>query len=147
MADELAEGGEDFFQRIDCRFPYNDRAAASALIIEAKSISDNACFAVLEEISRRPRSVKVTRKRQRELCAEWADAFRHPLTETVLPFAMALIDGPQASPEQCSAAMKLIAGYPGQWAALNVVYFAASDEDPDALAAIEEMSATIRASW
>ena len=47
--------GEDdaesaFRARIDCRFPYDDQAAARALIGEARAISPNACFAVLHEI-------------------------------------------------------------------------------------------------
>jgi len=147
MEDDLADRDGEFFQRIDCRFPYNDPVAASALILEARAIADDACFAVLEEISRPPKSAKVPRGRQRELCDEWDRAVIHPLKPTVLPFANALINGRRMSPQACSAAMRTVAAYAGQWAALNILYFAAAGDDAAALSAMEELNASIKASW
>jgi hypothetical protein len=58
-----------------------------------------------------------------------------------------LLDGPPARAEECATAIKAIASYPGQWAALNIVYLAASDDDAAALAAVEELNSAVRANW
>jgi hypothetical protein len=138
---------DDFFQRIDCRFPYGNLAEASMLIEEARSISGDACFAVLEEICRRPRSTNVSQERQHQLLSLWAQAVDHPLKEEVVPFALALVNGSRIPAATCAAAMKAVSNYSGQWSALSIIYFAVSDEDDRASAEIEELNTVIRAAW
>jgi hypothetical protein len=43
--------------------------------------------------------------------------------------------------------MRTVAAYAGQWAALNILYFAAAGDDAAALSAMEELNASIKASW
>lgn len=62
-------------------------------------------------------------------------------------FARALIDESGVHPDECSEAMRTIADFAEQFAALNIVYFAASEDDAGAFSVMEALAATVRASW
>jgi hypothetical protein len=136
-----------FADLIDARFPYADREAANILIDRGKSISPNAAFCVLEEICRAPRSKKVAAKIQRELLADWASAFEHPLKEPVLRCAQALIDGQSLPFGEAVQIMEQIAQFDGQYAALNIAYFAGPWTSDDGETALETTSDRIRKFW
>ena len=135
-----------FYERIDCRFPYNDHLAASALIGEARSISTQAVFIMLHEICRAPRGERVTQERQRELLGEWRAGFDHPLKDPLTRCAEALISGHGLPCSDCAQIMGLIAQHYGQYAALNIAQFAADDAEVSNTK-LERVASYIKTTW
>jgi hypothetical protein len=119
-----------FAAKIDCRFPYDDRVKASALIEEGWAISLDASYGVLHEISRKPKFDCVTQQRQHELIDEWAAQFEHPLKEPLVRCARALTDRQYLPWIDAVKVMSEIAPFHGQYAALNIACFA-GDSDSD----------------
>lgn len=122
-----------FIARIDCRFPYHDDAAGLALIDEAVAWSANACFAILEELARPPRSAAADEATRLRWMDALAERFDHPLKTLLFDLARALVLGRRVALRTALDAAEAIGAHPGQYAALNLAYFAASDEADEAL--------------
>ncbi|NIX76087.1 hypothetical protein [Microvirga terricola] len=123
---------EQFLNVIDC--PISDKGHPDIpfwkiMIDLGRAISANAVFAVLDEISRPPRSAKVSLPAQRDVMNYWRAGFDHPLAEDVSEVAIARIGGRCISTEQCLALMDTISHHPGQYAALSIVYFACERDE------------------
>ncbi len=117
-----------FLDAIDGDFPYKDRERATALIVEAWSISLNAAFAILSEICQPGSDAEVRRPRLMELLAEWNSGPDHPLKDPVLQCAKAIIDDAPMPLTDGLGIMKEIAVYDGQLSALSIVSFASYSE-------------------
>src|SRR4051812_28752957 len=121
LHDTAAEASFD--ATIDPAFPYDDDAKATSLIAEARAISLNAVFCVLEEICRRPQSAAVTRERQLELLARWSSGFEHDLKAPLARCARSLIQEEPLPWSEAVSIMEAIGQFDGQRAALSIAYF------------------------
>jgi hypothetical protein len=113
---------QEFLDQIDGKFPYLGNW--KRVVDTGKSISPNAAFAVLDEISRPPKSAHSSSSDQMEMLAYWRSGFVHPLAEEVSKVALARIEGRCLSTEHCLELMDTISHHPSQYAALSIVYFA-----------------------
>jgi hypothetical protein len=120
-----------FIDKIDCNFPYHDRQECIKLIDTAATFSTNAMFAVIAEICRVPHSEKenVTTEFLLDLLSQTKSKFNHPLKEIVLDTADKMIQGTELKVDNAIAKMKIIKKYPGQLAALSILYFSCDDKD------------------
>lgn len=114
-----------FISSIDGNFPYHDEQQALALIQRARSISDNAAFMVLHEIVRAPASISASACRK--LYDAWLADYRHPLREAVQEAAEAHLSGTRLSEERAQQLLAQCSRWPGQYNALNIIYFAVDD--------------------
>lgn len=119
----------DFNDLIDCNFPYNDRPAALALINQAKAISPNAMFLVLDEICRPGVGVNVSKENLQELIDAWAESMDHPLSASVVSVARIIASGSECSVSAAAALMEKVAQYEGQYAALSIAFMSCDDSD------------------
>jgi hypothetical protein len=133
----------EFLDQIDCRFPYHDKAKWRAQVDLARTISPNAAFAVLSEISRPPESEPVPPSLLREMASYWRAGFEHPLADVVSDCASARIDGREAPAQRAYEIMETISQYPGQYAALSIVYFACEADDGE----VDRLWDAITAQW
>lgn len=136
-----------FEAKIDAQFPYDDQAASSALISEARNISLNALFCVLDEICRPPGRSAVTEKRQRELIAEWSSTFEHVLKEPLLRCANALVSGQALPWADVVAVIEQLGHFEAQRAALSVAYFAGDCDSNRGDAALSSAERGVRDAW
>ncbi|MBL8729907.1 MAG: hypothetical protein JNM25_15885 [Planctomycetes bacterium] len=128
---------------IDCRFPFGERAAAIALLDEGCRISANAAFALVDEIVRPPRGCEASRDLRQEFLAYVFERFTHPLTSVLRPLAEQLVAGHESTADEALQMMRKVAEYPGQYAALCIVYFSAHDPRED----LDREDDAIRRSW
>ncbi len=70
---------QEFYDHIDCRFPYHDTAAWQQLIAQSLEIGGDAPFLVLHEICRLPSSVTLNLEQHLAMYAYWKAAFAHPV--------------------------------------------------------------------
>jgi hypothetical protein len=136
-----------FAAKIDCRFPYRDRASASALIAEGWSISLDAAFGVLHEICRKPKSSPVTRQRQHQLMDEWAARFDHPLREPLLRCARALTEKKPLAWEEAVSVMEEVGKFDAQFSALNIAYFSGDCDSDEGASGLEAARDRICRAW
>jgi len=136
-----------FEAKIDAQFPYDDQAASGALVVEARNISLNALFCVLDEICRPPRSRAVTEKRQRELVAEWSSTFEHELKEPLLRCANALVSGQTLPWLDAVAVIEQLGHFEGQRAALSVAYFAGYCDSDEGDVALDAAASVVTDAW
>ena len=136
-----------FAAKIDSRFPYRDQASASALIEEGRAVSLEASFGVLHEICRKGKSDRVTRKRQHELVEQWATGFEHDLKDPLLQCAHALIEKQHLSCEETMGLMEQIGHFEGQYAALNIAYFAGDCDSNESASQLEATHERICHLW
>ena len=132
---------------IDARFPYDERAKASAYIAQGWSTSLNAAFCVLQELCRPPHGVNVSRERLVELIAEWRSGPGHALKAPLITCARALVDGTSLAWRDGLLIMDAIAKYDGQRAALGIAYFASDCGTPEGDKALEEVFQRICREW
>lgn len=123
---------QEFADSIDCKFPYRDEAAWKRAMETASAISANACFIALEEVCRVPKGRRVSKRDRRRMLEYWQARCDHPLKEIVLPFAIALIEDRTIPLPEAFEGIRAAAQYPGQYAAMNIVYFSCDDEDGEA---------------
>jgi hypothetical protein len=150
MSEHDVEAEASFFERFDCRFPYAEREAASALIREGFKISPNGAFGVLEEICRPPKSATVSPSRLAELLDEWRQAAGtdfHPLAEPIIKFAAATLEDVHPPIEDRLRLMETIGRYPGQRAALNITVMTAYPDDEEERRRVDELDSEIRGRW
>jgi hypothetical protein len=136
-----------FEAQIDARFPYGEHARCIALIAEARTISLNATFCVLDEICRPPESGMVTSGQQRTLIAEWCAGLEHDLIDPVLTCAHALIGDRPLPWTDAVAVMELVGKFDGQRAALSVAYFSGDCDTVEGNAALTSAERRIRSAW
>ena len=118
-----------FINKIDCKFPYYDSKASKSLIEEAKSISPNAVFTIIEEIARVPVSDrgKVSEFELKNLLKQTISNFKHPLLVNLLPTVDLMIENKEQTVDNAIILMNEIENYPGMWGALSLVYFSCDD--------------------
>ena len=133
-----------FSELIDCRFPYGDEREWKRLIDLGRTISSNAHFYSLCEISRPPRSADVTVAEQLAMVQYWSAGFEHPLKPAILKCALARIEGRYLTVEQVLQLMDEIArDHKGQWGALVIASSACDDVDDRA----DDRCNAIKSDW
>ena len=118
-----------FIDKIDSKFPYSDTKVSKNLIEEAKSISPNAVFTIIEEIARIPISEreKVSESELKNLLNQTISNFKHPLLDHLLPTIDLMIENKEQTVDNAIILMNEIENYPGLWGALSLVYFSCDD--------------------
>lgn len=118
-----------FIKKIDCSFPYSNFKACENLIDEAKSISSNAVFTVIEELTRIPVSErdKISELQLKILLQRTIRYFEHPLLDILLPTIELMIENKEQTVDNAILLMNEIENYPGLWGALSLVYFSCDD--------------------
>jgi hypothetical protein len=119
----------EFIENIDAHFPYRDQEKANEIIKSGSVLSPNASFMVLHEICRAPNEIEP--KLLFKYLEEWAAVNNHPLKKIVVVSAKALIKKSYIANTQAIEAMNFIQQYQGQYNALSIVYFSASDESEE----------------
>jgi hypothetical protein len=136
---------ETFISSIDCRFPYEDESQWRELILQGKTISDNATFMVLHEIARKPYGNPVSEKQQLEMVDSWeAENKQHPLAEYVIEAAKAIIVDKPLPIATLLDYMNKVQDYRNQLCALNILCFACDEPDFEV---VEEKYWAIVESW
>ena len=135
---------KEFIAGIDRRFPYEDESAAIALVDEASRISPNACFMIGEELSRPPRSAAPGVDSRLRVLAHLRKAFDHPLRNHVLDVVELRVRGGGLSVSDAVATLGEVGAFPGQYCAMNIVYFAC---DADGSAELEDEYDQILQRW
>jgi hypothetical protein len=107
------------------------------------TISPNAAFAVLHEICRPPRSVRISVDRLIQLLEYWRSRFDHPAADMLVEVAISIIHERDLAVQDVMTKIGLLADYPGLYAALSILYF--SCDDPDKR--LEPVDAAIRRRW
>jgi|SRR5690606_11315404 hypothetical protein len=127
----ITEEEYKFLDKIDCNFPYLDKQESRELIIEASFISANALFSVIEEICRIPISIRpeVPNAVLFELLYESAEKVNHPIKELVVETAEKMLQDQELTVEEVIEKMQIIRKYPGQFAALSILYSSCDDTD------------------
>ena len=133
----------EFIDSIKCAFPYENRERAIALIDASCSISANAAFAVVDEISRPPFGAKTDPALSLDLLSLLEAKLLHPLTRPVIDLARKLVRSEQIPVADAISLLREIEPYPGQYSALSVAYFAS--DDTAGLA--DQEHSRIRAMW
>jgi hypothetical protein len=128
MTDDMND--HHFSELIDCRFPYRDEREWKRLIDLGRSISPNAHFTSLYEISRPPVSAGVTAAEQLDMVRYWSAGFEHPLKEAILECAVVRIEGRRLSVEHVLRLMDAMArDHKRQWSALAIALLACEVDD------------------
>lgn len=120
-----------FLDKIDCRFPYHDRQESIQLIEQAAALSPNALYAIIEELCRIPHSKRssVATETLVDLLAITANQFNHPLKDLIVDTADKMIHSQELTVEDVILKMQIVQKYPGQFAALSILYFSCDDKD------------------
>ena len=119
----------EFIASIECKFPYDDRIASLELTKQACSLSPNATFAVVDEISRPPAGEHVSSQLSAELLSYVEQHLTHPLSTPIIAIARKLVSGQGVSVADSLLAFRQIERFPGQYCALSIAYFACDDID------------------
>lgn len=136
---------ETFISSIDCCFPYEDESQWRKLILQGKSISDNATFMVLEEIARKPYGNPVSEKQQLEMVDAWeSENKQHPLAKDIIEAAKAIIVHKPLPIATLLDYMNKVQEYRNQFCALNILYSACDEPDFEV---VEEKYEKIVESW
>lgn len=135
---------EEFVRQIDCQFPYQDERAGLALVEEASKVSPNACFMIGEELCRPPHDAAPDVDSRLRVLARLRQAFDHPLREPVLEVVELRIRGGDLPVRDALTLLRRIGAYPGQYCAMNIVYFAC---DQDSSGELDEECDEIRECW
>jgi len=120
---------ETFLNSIDCCFPYEDESQWRKLILQGKSISENASFGVLEEISRKSSGSQVSEQQQLAMLDCWRAENKHVLAEYVIEAAKAIITGKPLPITTVLDYMDKVQDHKNQFCALNIISFACDDMD------------------
>ena len=121
-----------FIERIDCCFPYAETDKAQRLIAEACSLSPNAVFTVLYELACAPATALATQQPRRALLSCVEAQFTHPLLPLLADIARRMIDRDALPVSDAIAAMRAVAAYRNEYAALNIPYMSCDDVNGEA---------------
>lgn len=121
----------EFIDKIDGAFPYHDPKACSKLIDEAIRISPNSVFAVTEEICRIPDEDRenIPYLFLTGLLKTIDEKFDHPLKPLVLKIAGRMLKQEETTVEEAGKNLEQVRPYPGQYAAMNILYFSCFDDE------------------
>ncbi|MEO6302953.1 MAG: hypothetical protein ABIP51_07255 [Bacteroidia bacterium] len=119
----------EFIDKIEDNFPIENYLHSVKLIDEAISISPNSVFAVIEEICKNATTDVVHEETLVNLLKHIDKKFEHPLRKLLLETAQNVILEEEMTMEETIANMELVRKYPGQYAALSVIYFSVEDVD------------------
>jgi hypothetical protein len=139
----MTKAEQAFSDEIDCRLPYRDLDRCKELTDRGIAISPNAAFCVLHEICRPPRSEEISVNRLLELLDYWQARFAHPVAPMLADVARSMIVGRPLSTDDAIERMRVLAEFPGLYAALAVLHFSCDDNE-DRLGPID---AAIRRKW
>ena len=120
-----------FLEKIDCNFPYHDRQESMRLINQAATLSANALFSVIEELCRIPDSKKASLSTfiLLDLLTLTASKISHPLKELIVDAAEKMIRKQELTVDDVILKMQIVQKYPGQYAALSILYFSCDDKE------------------
>lgn len=120
-----------FLDKIDCNFPYQDRQESLRLIERASTLSTNALFSIIEELCRVPESERPNASTEAllDLLALTANKINHPLKELIVETADKMIRRQELTVDDVILKMQTVQNYPGQFAALSILYFSCDDKD------------------
>ncbi len=120
-----------FLDKIDCNFPYQDRQENLRLIERASTLSTNALFSIIEELCRIPESERpnVSTEALLDLLALTANKINHPLKGLIVETADKMILRQELTVDDVILKMQTVQNYPGQFAALSILYFSCDDKD------------------
>jgi len=134
-----------FLDKIDCNFPYTDRQESQRLIEQASTLSTNALFSVIEELCRMPESERSTVSTETllDLLTLTAGKLNHPLKDIIVDTADKMIRRQELTVDDVIFKMKTVQQYPGQFAALSILYFSCDDKEER----LEPIWDSIRGEW
>lgn len=120
-----------FLDKIDCNFPYTDRQESERLVEQAATLSTNALFSVVEELCRIPESDRssVSNETLLDLLTLTASKLNHPLKNIIIDTADKMIRRQELTVDEAMLRMKTVQQYPGQFAALSILYFSCDDKE------------------
>lgn len=120
-----------FLDKIHCNFPYLDKQESLRLIEQASTLSTNALFSIIEELCRLPKSErpKVSTVTLLNLLTMTANKIIHPLKNLIVETAEKMIRREELTVDDVILKMQTVQRYPGQFAALSILYFSCDDKD------------------
>lgn len=120
-----------FLDKIDCNFPYLDRQESLRLIEQASTLSTNALFSIIEELCRIPKSERpnVSIETLLYLLTLTANKVKHPIKGIIIETAGKMIRREELTVDDVILKMQTVQNYPGQFAALSILYFSCDDID------------------
>ena len=120
-----------FLDRIDCNFPYLNRQESLRLIEQASTLSTNALFSIMEELCRIPESERpnVSIDTLLDLLNLTANRIKHPIKDIIVETAGKMIRREELTVDDVILKMQTVRKYPGQFAALSILYFSCDDID------------------
>lgn len=121
----------EFISYIDCQFPYKNETHAHKLILQARSISENASYAVLNEIIRPPFGENISSARKTKLFQIWKKDFQSNILEEINEVAEELILDRLLPVKKTITLMLKIKDKSRCLCALNILYFSCDDKDGD----------------
>lgn len=118
-----------FLDSLKYAFAGFDRKQAMDAAVLGCSISANAAFGVVDEVTRLPFGDRIDPSIAHEVLDLIESRSVHPISSAILPLARSLVDGLMPSVEQSLAAMQFVEPHVGQYAALAIAYMACDDVD------------------
>lgn len=118
---------DEFTSNIDCQFPYDSPREWRRLIGMARDISPNAVFMIIHELCLPPRSSGAAATTRLRIYRCIQQRFRNPLLTRLDSLFLAVISGSTVPVGTAGAAMRQVARYREQYAALAICYFSCDD--------------------
>ena len=120
-----------FRDKIDCKFPYHNRQESVQLMEQAAALSPHAQYSIIEELCRIPHSKRssVVAETLLDLLALVANQLNHPLKDLIVDTADKMIRNQALSVEDVILKMQIVQKYPGQLAALSILYHSCDDKE------------------
>ena len=120
-----------FLDKIDCNFPYLDKQESLRLIEQASTLSTNALFSIIEELCRIPESERpnVSIEILLDLLTLTANKINHPIKDLIIETAGKIIRREELTVDDVILKLQTVQKYPGQFAALSILYFSCDDID------------------
>lgn len=120
-----------FCQKIDRKFPYDDIEESTKLIHEAFTISSEAVFMIVHELARLPANAPEFKSERLSMILIIKEKLNHPLANDVLEVARKMICSEAIAEQETIDKIKVIGNYPGNYNALNTIYFSNWSEEVD----------------
>jgi hypothetical protein len=141
--DQQAE--DEFIEKIEDSFPFEDSMECNTLINEAASISSKACMQVIKEICciEDFQREKISDAQLISMINEIKRKFEHPLKELIANAAVKIIEGTDLTLQQSISGMQEVRKYPELYPALWILYFSCYEDGDD----IENLKEEIIAEW
>lgn len=134
---------EEFCNKIDCNFPYNDKKKWKELIDIWINISVNCIYYIIHELVRIPYSVKVNKGITLELFNYIISKHNDKIIEFIKNTCYLLIEWKENSVNKALEIMEEISKFKWYYIPLNIIYFSCDDIDWK----VEEKFNLIISSW